>query len=42
MAGNVPYFGGMTSMAGHLPLGGNGKQQGWEFDFLRGLWLNRS
>ena len=37
VAGSVPYFGSMTSVVGRLPFGGNGKQQGWEFDFLRGI-----
>jgi len=37
VAGNVPYVGSMTSMLNHVPFGGGGKQQGWEFDFVRGV-----
>jgi hypothetical protein len=37
VASNVPYVGSMTSMLHHVPFGGGGKQQGWEFDFVRGV-----
>src|SRR5262249_24527053 len=32
VAGSVPYVAGMSSVLHHVPFGGGGKQQGWEFD----------